>query len=551
MNAKKHINGVALIRVSTAAQAGESRAGIPAQREAIRKIQETHGIHIAPEHRFELTDISGSRVLDSTDYQRFLRVVERPDITAVVTKEFSRLMRPERFDDYRIIQHFIDHGITLYFPDAVMNLSNRQDWLIAAIRAAMSGMEKFDIRQRMMDGKETMRRQGRHPSAPHTLARGIGYNKKVGWYYKEDELGVVRLLFKLFLQGEHNYHRLAAATGIPRSSVRILLENPVYAGVMTYATRHDLSPIGLYPPRNGKRSYRRKIARMEDEVIRVPLPLEPVITIEQHNYILNVVENLRAPRAEARDSAISRFTYRGHLRCGSCDDLIYSWVGGHRKNGDSKDFYYCKSRSPREREKRRATAAAVECENRYMTRSKLETEIDVALTAQLTNPQFLISAIESHIARAEQDDGSDQIRTFNEQLRRLAVKKERIIQSFIDGDMDRMQKQLRVGEIEREIHSLTHILSRVRPATTFDRKQITDMVGVFREWTFLAMGEKRQLMERLLPEIYVDRYAVKGVTLRVGCNGDNHPRGVDVKPPERCVEIQEAHRETKHRCAPC
>src|SRR5471030_254522 len=100
MSTEQPTKGVALVRVSTAGQADESRAGIPAQREAIRKIAAAYSIQIAPEHHFELTDVSGASVLLSTDYQRFLRVLERPDISAVVTKEFSRLMRPENFGDY-------------------------------------------------------------------------------------------------------------------------------------------------------------------------------------------------------------------------------------------------------------------------------------------------------------------------------------------------------------------------------------------------------------------------------------------------------------------
>src|SRR5262249_34472118 len=152
-----------------------------------------------------------------------------------------------------------------YLPDAVMNLANRQDWLMAGIKAAMAGMERFDIRQRMMDGKEAMRRQGRHPAAAHTLPRGIGYDKKTGWHYTE-QIDVVRLLFKLFLEGERNYKRLSEATGIARSSIRVILSNPAYAGVMTYSTRHDLSAAGAYAKREGKRTYRRKIARTGDDV---------------------------------------------------------------------------------------------------------------------------------------------------------------------------------------------------------------------------------------------------------------------------------------------
>jgi DNA invertase Pin-like site-specific DNA recombinase len=512
-----------MIRVSTAGQADQSRAGIPAQREAIRKIAAAHDICIAPKHQFELTDLSGAHVLDSPEYQQFLRVVAQPDITAVVTKEFSRLMRPECFDDYVILQHFTNHGIRLYLPDAVLDFSNRQDRFMAGLKAAMAGMERDEIRQRMMDGKEAMRRQGRHPSAEHTLARGIGYNRQKGWYYEEGELEIVRTLFRLFIEGEHNYQRLASLTGIPRSSVRIVLTNPVYAGVMTYATRHDLRPAGMYPRKDNKRVYRRKIARPEDDVIRLQLPLEPIITIEQHQYIVDIVENMRLPRAQIRNAAIPRFTYRGYLRCGSCTNLVYSWVGGRLKNGEAKDFYYCKTRSPREREKHKVSGTSVVCENRYMSRAKLEAQIDSVLVNHLTEKQFIIRAIEAHLEKKRRTPGIDQAKIIETQLEKLAAKEKRIVEAFIDGNIDRFTKQLRLSEIADQVAELSRSLSALHPQT-FEAKHIDDVVCVFREWPFLRINDKRRLMEQTLPEIYVDRYVVNGVTLRIGCNSDSHLR---------------------------
>lgn len=533
---QKTINGVAMIRVSTAGQADESRAGIPAQREAIRRIAEAHHIHIATEHQFELTDLSGAHVLDSPDYQRFLRVVARPDISAVVTKEFSRLMRPECFDDYVILQHFTNHGIRLYLPDAVLDFANRQDRFMAGLRAAMAGMERDEIRQRMMDGKEAMRRQGRHPSAEHTLARGIGYDKKKGWYYKENELATVRLVFRLFLEGEHNYDRLAKLAGIPRSSIRILLTNPVYAGVMTYSTRHDLSPNGLYA---GKR-YRRKIDRAAEDRIQITLPLEPVITWAQHQSILRLVEGMRAPRANARNQSLPRFSYRGFLRCGSCQDLVYSWVGGRLKDGTSKEFYYCKARSPREREKRQASGESLHCQNRYMSRQRIETQIDQVLTQKLTDPKFLEHAFELHIRQVERAAGADQSAALLAQLTKLEAKEQRIKDLFVDGNIDRAEKQFRLSDVANQVDELTRALRAIRPVQ-FDRRQIFDTVAVFREWAFLGMEAKRRLMERLLPEIFVDRYAVKGVTLRVGCNTGSPLKTVDAVTTFQATDFQDIY----------
>jgi DNA invertase Pin-like site-specific DNA recombinase len=517
---KEPIRGVALVRVSTAGQADDSRASIPAQREAIRKIAQAYSIEIAPEHHFELTDVSGASVLLSPDYQRFLRAVQQPDVSAVVTKEFSRLMRPENFHDYAILQIFVDHGITLYMPDTVMNMCNRQDWFMAGIKTAMAGMERFDIRQRMMDGKEAMRRRGRHPSAAHTLARGIGYTKGKGWFYKEEELAVVRMLFDLFLNGEHNYAQLSKLTGIPRSSVRVVLTNPVYAGVMTYRTKHDLSSAGMYPRKEGKRGYRRKVVRTSEELIKVKLPMEPVISIEQHQQILDTVENLRAPRAKSKAIAHPRFTYRGYLRCGFCGGLMYSHSAGTVYSTGPKDFYYCKSKSPRERQKRLMSGEPLTCENRHMSREKLERMIDADIVSRLTEVSFLTRVIRSHIENAKRSAETGDNVKLGQRLTRLQDKRKRIIDTYIDGTIGREEKQSRLTDVDMQIADVSRQLVRHHPPA-FDPAQILDITRVFREWTFLGMEAKRRLMEQLLPEIYVDRYEIKGVSLKIPIGGDN------------------------------
>ena len=100
---------IELIRVSTEGQAGEDRAGIPAQRAVNLRTASQHGLEIVK--TIEITDVSGTAVLRSPGMQELLRLIESPDICGVVTKEFSRLMRPENFGDYALL-----HGR----PDSVL-----------------------------------------------------------------------------------------------------------------------------------------------------------------------------------------------------------------------------------------------------------------------------------------------------------------------------------------------------------------------------------------------------------------------------------------------
>ena len=88
-------SAIELIRVSTEVQAGEDRAGIPAQRETNRRTAQVYGLRIVKS--IEIVDVSGAAVLSSPQMQELMRMMETPEIHGVVTKEFSRLMRPEKF----------------------------------------------------------------------------------------------------------------------------------------------------------------------------------------------------------------------------------------------------------------------------------------------------------------------------------------------------------------------------------------------------------------------------------------------------------------------
>jgi DNA invertase Pin-like site-specific DNA recombinase len=96
---------IELIRVSTAQQAAEDRASIPAQREMNRRTAAQYGLEIV--RSIEISDVSGASVLKAPEIQELIDLMASPDIHGVVTREFSRLMRPENFGDYALLQEFV------------------------------------------------------------------------------------------------------------------------------------------------------------------------------------------------------------------------------------------------------------------------------------------------------------------------------------------------------------------------------------------------------------------------------------------------------------
>src|SRR5687767_2257545 len=93
---------IELIRVSTAGQAAEDRASIPAQRTINARTAKSHDLTIVKS--IEMSDVSGAAVLKAPEIKELLTLMEDPEIHGVVCREFSRLMRPEDFGDYALLQ---------------------------------------------------------------------------------------------------------------------------------------------------------------------------------------------------------------------------------------------------------------------------------------------------------------------------------------------------------------------------------------------------------------------------------------------------------------
>jgi DNA invertase Pin-like site-specific DNA recombinase len=123
---------IELVRVSTQGQAGEDRGGIPAQREINRRTAKNFDLENV--RAIEIADVSGALVLSSPKMQELLRLIESPDIEEIVTKEFSRLMRPGKFTDLALLETLIETNAILYLPDGPVDLSSNNGRLWAPSR---------------------------------------------------------------------------------------------------------------------------------------------------------------------------------------------------------------------------------------------------------------------------------------------------------------------------------------------------------------------------------------------------------------------------------
>ena len=97
---------IALLRVSSEAQAGPDRQGLPAQREVCARIAAAHGLRVV--EWVELEGVSGAAVLAEPRFARVLESLRKGRAQGVIVADFDRLFRRGRFADYAILDAFAE-----------------------------------------------------------------------------------------------------------------------------------------------------------------------------------------------------------------------------------------------------------------------------------------------------------------------------------------------------------------------------------------------------------------------------------------------------------
>jgi DNA invertase Pin-like site-specific DNA recombinase len=438
--------------------------------------------------------------------QELLRLMQSGHIGGVVTKEFSRLMRPDNFTDFVLLQHFKDTGVVLYLPDGPIDFSSKTGRLLGTVRAAIAGLERGEILERMRDGKEAMRRAGKHPSGATTLPFGVGYTKERGWCYTEDA-EKVKAAFGKILTGTINLTELAEQLNIPRTNLRYVLQNNIYTGIKVYDHRRDPSPQGYVARPDGRQGERRKIKRPPEEVIRVQV-LPPLVDADEFARVQSLLECRSRRDGGVRKENRARYTYNGFLRCADCGALLYT----HTANDA---YYICKSHHPREKRKR-SERGLQPCVNKYILRKKIEPKLDSLLGKELHNPEFLgrIVTLYRNAQAAAPRTGEISVKTIEHRLASLEDQRVRVVDTYVEGVISREERDVRLQQLQREVDSSEMLRSSARQQPTeISPGALACTLEPFLSWEFLSRNDKRALLANLFPEIMLHGYQVRALRM--------------------------------------
>lgn len=499
---------IELIRVSTEEQAADDRASIPAQQEDNQRTASRHGLTIV--HSIKFWDVSGTAVLQAPEIQELIRLMQSPDIHGVVTREFSRLMRPENFADYALLQAFVDSKTVLYLADGPIDLASKQGRLMGILRAAMAGADRTDILERIWASKEVKRRRGELAQSEIVLPWGVGYEKHRGFFYKP-EAERVREAFRQFLSGNQNYSTLAKLLGVTQRGMHLILRNPIWIGFRVIDKRRDTSAAGRYPSKNGRQADRRKIARLPDEIIRVRVIHEPLISEADFQAVQRIMDLKQKKHWRSRRDYEHRFTYNGCLTCSRCGEPIQTALARH-------DYYACKGRRQLHT-----------CKTKYMSRERLESILDELFSERLTESSFLESCIQELRHRSESDESVVRVQRLTSDVQRLRDKRDRVIDAFLEGILTREERDNRLATVNTEIRTVENMLTKEKPSVSLDDlRALAATLAPLAEWRYWNREQKRTLLAALVPDVRVADYQIESLGLNPAIfSNENTRRGRD------------------------
>jgi len=149
---------LALVRVSSDAQAEIDKTGLDRQREDIALHCKAYGLVV--DREYELSGISGTEVHQSKQYAAMLDRLADSSIVGICFATLDRFFRPEFADTFsdvfKPIVKAVGRGKKLFCELGELSMTDPNDFMKLAIWGSMAGFERNRIRDRMVRGRKKM-----------------------------------------------------------------------------------------------------------------------------------------------------------------------------------------------------------------------------------------------------------------------------------------------------------------------------------------------------------------------------------------------------------
>ncbi|WP_170291677.1 recombinase family protein [Heliobacterium mobile] len=322
------------IRVSTAKEG--QKTSIENQEKYIREWCEVNGYQL---HQVYIDVKSGQFARLRSDLHKMLTDIEEKKICGIVTKEIARSSR-DVMDTLELKRNLSDQGAFLISIRENYDSRTDDDEFLLIIHAALAQKERKTTSSRVKVTQMLKAKEGRGNVPPP-----YGYRYGEDGRYLPDplEAPVYHKMVENFLNGRYGRLKIAKElnrenTPGPRggkwcpSSVKFILENPVYLGIMIYNTTTLIRTAG---------GERKRVIRPQEEWVVVHEAHPPLITKEDFDRVQDLIQRRRAKDNRDQWSFEKKYLLSGRIYCGVCGGRMHGSYFRQRYKVKSEEEKEC------------------------------------------------------------------------------------------------------------------------------------------------------------------------------------------------------------------
>lgn len=506
------LRAATLVRVSTADQAQEGKAGMARQREANARVVRAKGYLLVSE--IEMIDVSGTSTYLAPEIQELMRMAERGEVSVVVVSEMSRIVRPQALGDLALLDQFRRNGVVIDAGGTIHDFDDPSGFLAGGLQALIGGFERKSMLKKIHSSKEAARAAGRNPSSDITLPLGLSYDREKHLYHYNEDVAKVQEAFALIDgdTGLRNISEVARRVGVDSATLRNLLRNKSFIGIREYTKKRDLATKVLKP--GARQGDRPKIPRLPEEVIRVRIisPEEQAISDDQFQRVQEILKNLKESHARIK----SQHPDGGNLlsgigRCGCCGERLYASTASWRSDGQKpRGHYICYSSHYSNKVKDRR------CGLGWLRKDVVERLVSSFICEMLGEEKFIMEVLEH--AKAKQRDLiklSDTSDSLRRRLDDIARKDKRIVDSLVAEVLSIPEAKQARARLEEEKAAILRSIKCNEERGEDNLDPVTArLVARADAWRKLeGMSERKEFLASIFAEIYIQRTEKLGLVI--------------------------------------
>jgi DNA invertase Pin-like site-specific DNA recombinase len=508
------LRAVTLVRVSTADQATEGKAGLDRQREANRRTVQDKGYRVV--HQVELVDVSGTATVFAPEIQELLMMAGRREIDVIVVSEMSRLVRPDDLSNLALLDQFRRNGVVIDAGGTVHDVDDPFGFLAGGIQALIGGFERKTMLSKIQRSKESARAAGRNPSADITLPLGLSYDRKASTYNYNDEVSKVQEAFRLIDgdSGLRNISEIARRVGIEPATLKNLLRNKVFIGVREYTHKRDISVKVMKA--GARQGDRPKVARKPEEIIRVRIipPEKQAVSDEQFGRVQQILAGLKEFNARIQSlKAKGGNLLAGTGRCGCCGQRLYGTTSSRTgKDGATKarGHYVCFSHHYLNR------SNVPPCGFGWIKKDRAEALVDKLVCTLLSDEAFIRKTLEYAMTKRRSlirlPDSDDHLRA---RLSEVERKDKRIIDSLMADVLSIPEAKQARARLNEERESILRAIKSKENEKEADLDPVSSrLMGRKDSWLELeSTADRKQFLATIFAEIYLQNSKENGLVV--------------------------------------